>query len=102
RRRLLTVDVMSRRVRPLLDVQATPTRAAFSPDGQLVAFDAPETPSTTSRAIRLFDVATGIVRPGTSDSRADCNPMWTPNGDLVFFSGRIGLPSLWLQRFRGG
>jgi Tol biopolymer transport system component len=75
--------------------------AAFSPDGRLLAFDAPG-PSTRSRDIFVMTAEGAREFTAVRHAGDDALMGWTPDGrGLLFVSEREGAPSLWLQAVTG-
>lgn len=64
---------------------------AFSPDGRFLAYARPVGPKTTE--IRLWEAATGAVRPLAAPLLVDAAPAWDPAGRYVaFLSARVFRP----------
>ncbi|HEY4023734.1 MAG TPA: PDZ domain-containing protein [Pseudonocardiaceae bacterium] len=88
RQRLYLVDLTGQPVTTLLDSSAhgRVEDLAFSADGRWLAYSYPDTPRTT--AIRLAELATGIVRQVTTPVLRDHAPAFDPDGRYLYFIGR--------------
>jgi len=77
-----------------------PERASLSPDGEWVAYDAPEQTSTGHRDIHV------VRADGTADTilvshaANDFAPIWSGEGRLLFLSDRSGALDLWSTEVR--
>ena len=69
----------------------------FSPDGQSVAYSA--WTHGGYRDIRVVDVHTGAFYEVTHDRALDQHPVWSPNGQTLYFvSDRTGIPNVYAYR----
>jgi TolB protein len=64
------------------------TMPAWSPDGETIAFTAPDRGGTEN--VFLFDFATGVASQLTFEEKFAFNPEFTPDGADVVFSSRRG------------
>jgi Tol biopolymer transport system component len=73
-----------------------PLGTSLSPDGRFLVFDLPSA-GTRARDIHLLDIVTGAERAIVSHPADDAQPLWTPDGQGVFFlSDRSGVLEGWL------
>lgn len=80
-----------------------PSRLSLSPDGRFVALDAFAARDRTSRDIVIVSVADGAEVTIVDNPAHDYSPMFSLDGSqLLFFSDRTGINSLWRQPMSGG
>jgi hypothetical protein len=66
----------------------------FSPDGRSLVYSA--WTAGGYRDIRIVDVATGTFTQVTRDRAIDANPIWSPDGKVVYFSSdRTGIANIY-------
>lgn len=69
------------------------SRAAWSPDGKLVAFNSDRTGDMN---VFVYSIADRATRPLTKGAGGDYQASWSPDGKrLVFFSSRSGSADIW-------
>jgi eukaryotic-like serine/threonine-protein kinase len=80
-----------------------PSMMTLSPDGRYVAYDHPQTNSTTDRDIFVLDTHTGNQWPVAASPAQDSDPLWSPDGDaILFFSDRNRDFDAWRVPMRNG
>ncbi len=86
----------------LVDLKGVlPEHASVSPDGEWVAYDAPQQGANGHRDIRVVraDGRGDTVLIGQPSN--DFGPVWTPEGRLLFLSDRSGTVDLWAVTMTG-
>jgi Tol biopolymer transport system component len=79
----------------ILKTEGSAYQPQWSPHGHRIVFWS-NTRSNRWRDIWTVSPETGDVRPITHDEATDWNPVWSPDGKLVYFtSARDGTTSLW-------
>lgn len=74
---------------------------SFSPDGKRLAYSA--WTAGGYRDIRVVDVATGSFRQVTRDRATDMNPVWSPDGETLYFtSDRTGIHNVYAYDVSSG
>jgi hypothetical protein len=72
----------------------------FSPDGRSLAYSV--WTAGGYRDIRIVDVATGSFRAVTRDRSVDMQPVWSPDGKILYFaSDRTGIPNIYAYDVAG-
>ena len=80
----------------LKSLEAESTRAAFSPDGRYIVFDAPQAGDPLRRDIYTLSVAEKREMPLVAHAADDRVLGWAPNGQAVLFgSDRTGSQAFW-------
>jgi Tol biopolymer transport system component len=80
-----------------------PSRAFFSPDGRLIAYDLPANDDTDQRDVFVMSVNATGERRVVAHEAEDALVGWSPDGTrLLFTSERTGTTSLWAQPFANG
>jgi tricorn protease len=74
-----------RTIRFDVDPLVRPSRIAWSPDSAWIAYSRATEGSTRSRAIWLYDVATGTARQATSGWYSDDSPVFDRAGEYLYF-----------------
>lgn len=96
---LYIADLSRRRIHPLIQREGADAAAAWSPDGNWIAFAGSHGSSTDIYIIRPD--ATGM-RNLTASPAIDTSPSWSPNGqNLVFMSDRTGSPQIYRMDIDG-
>ncbi|MFO0612460.1 MAG: hypothetical protein U0414_07725 [Polyangiaceae bacterium] len=73
----------------------------FSPDGKKVAYSVWSTGGY--RDIRIVDVASGAFEPITHDRALDMQPVWSPDGSMLYFSSdRSGIFNVYAYDLTSG
>jgi Tol biopolymer transport system component/DNA-binding winged helix-turn-helix (wHTH) protein len=79
----------------VLDIEGSAYQPRWSPHGHRIAFWS-NTRSARWRDVWTVSPETGDVRPITHDEATDWNPIWSPDGRMIYFtSARNGTASLW-------
>ncbi|WP_437905113.1 BamA/TamA family outer membrane protein [Sorangium sp. So ce327] len=74
---------------------------SFSPDGKRLAYSV--WTAGGYRDIRVVDVATGGFRQVTRDRATDMNPVWSPDGETLYFtSDRTGIHNVYAYGVSSG
>ncbi|WP_437277623.1 BamA/TamA family outer membrane protein [Sorangium sp. So ce375] len=74
---------------------------SFSPDGKRLAYSV--WTAGGYRDIRVVDVATGSFRQVTRDRATDMNPVWSPDGETLYFtSDRTGINNVYAYDLSSG
>ena len=79
-----------------------PEGLSWSPDGKQLAFERVNGENTD---ISILSIATGTIRPFTTDGKDNMNPVWSGDGGrIAYFSTRgVGFGSrMWIQHLDGG
>jgi Tol biopolymer transport system component len=96
-RRLSLISVADGSIRVLRELKAESTRAAFSPDGRYIVFDAPQAGDSLKRDIHTLSTEGNheiLLVAHSADERV---LGWAPNGKAVLFaSDRTGSQALWV------
>jgi TolB protein len=88
----------------LLDVgDLTATSPAFSPDGQLVAFEGYEPGVTAVSDVYVVPAAGGTPVKRTTGQKYSAGPAWSPDGATLYFvSNRVSGYNVWSVPAAGG
>ena len=88
----------------LLDVgDLTATSPAFSPDGQLVAFEGYEPGVTAISDVYVVPAAGGTPVKRTTGQKYSAGPAWSPDGATLYFvSNRVSGYNVWTVPAAGG
>jgi Tol biopolymer transport system component/DNA-binding winged helix-turn-helix (wHTH) protein len=87
---------------PMTDLRTATRHPRWAPDGQAIAFSA-VAPGSSAENIYVIDVAGGLTRRLTTDSRSDVWPSWSADGHWIYFtSNRSGTREVWKVRASGG
>jgi len=96
-RKLSLLSVADGSIRVLGELKAESTRAAFSPDGRYIIFDAPQTGDPLKHDIYTLSTEGKHEIPLVVHSADDRVLGWAPNGKAVLFaSDRTGSQALWV------
>lgn len=85
REQLFTLDIESRRARPLLESEWNDQNPSVSPDGRSIAFVSDRGGKDT-RDLHVLDVRSKTVRRLTHGFVLRSQPGWSPGGERIFFS----------------
>ncbi|MGE0816283.1 MAG: protein kinase [Vicinamibacterales bacterium] len=84
-------------------VNELPEQMSLSPDGRYIAYDHPESATSTDRDIVVLDAHTGEQWVLDAPAGHDTSPLWSPDGrELVFVSDRNRSLSLWAVAMEQG
>jgi Tol biopolymer transport system component len=85
---------------PLWEEEQEYSTPRFSPDGSLLAVDAE---GTAGRDVWVYDLNRGVPTRLTFGEGNDDTPVWSPDGEYIFFSstGSGGVPNLYRKRADG-
>ena len=101
--RLAAVPAAGGIVRVLGTINGLVGRAAWSPDGRFIVYDAPRSPSAAEHAVFIMDADGSNVRPLIAHSANDRVLDWFPDGKrILFVSDYIGADGVWDQAIADG
>jgi hypothetical protein len=78
-----------------------PQRSERSPDGDRLAFDLLQDDGSGARDVQVCDLRSHACAAVASHPAHDFNPVWTPDGRLIFNSDRLGTNGLWITSIDG-
>jgi hypothetical protein len=78
-----------------------PQRHERSPDGDRLAFDLLQDDGSGARDVQICDLRSHACAAVAAHPAHDFNPVWTPDGRLMFNSDRLGSNGLWITSIDG-
>ncbi len=96
---LFTLDVATKRARPLVSIGDLTTGGTYSPDGRHIAFTASQGGNSD---VWVANADGSGPRRLTTDPANDTSPTWSPDGRRIcFISNRSGNPHLYVMNADG-
>jgi Tol biopolymer transport system component len=77
---LALLSILDGSIRSLKSIEGQRFDASLSPDGKLIAYDSPSSPTTQARDIFVVSVDGGGETAVVQNPANDAQPVWSPDG----------------------